>query len=322
VTLAMWKVAPALRAGNTVVLKPSPFTPLTTLAVGTSLQSVLPPGVLNVISGSDPLGAAMCQHAVPRKISFTGSTETGKKVAAAAAPDLKRLTLELGGNDPAIVLDDADPELIAEGIFSSAFFNNGQFCGAVKRVYDPQGLYAATVEALAARAQAIKVDDGMAKGAQLGPINNRPQFDRVSGLVADAVSRGARVAAGGRAMNRPGYFYHPTILADLEDGVRIVDEEQFGPALPVVAYSDLESAIARANGTPYGLMASVWSSDPDRAADVAAQLECGVVSVNSHSGGIRPDLPFSGHKWSGVGVENGPWGLHSFTELQVRCRPR
>lgn len=321
ITLAMWKIAPALRAGNTMVLKPSPYTPLATLAMGEVLREVLPPGVLNVISGRDPLGAWMTSHPTTRKISFTGSTVTGKRVAAAAADDLKRVTLELGGNDPALILDDADPEQIADSLFWGAFGNNGQICLAAKRVYAPERLYDEVVEALAVRARAARVDAGTVEGAQLGPINNRPQYERVAELVADALDQGAVAAAGGAPIDRPGYFYQPTILAGLTDGTRIVDEEQFGPALPVIAYRDLDDAVVRANSTAYGLTASVWSPDLDRAVEVAAQLDCGQVSVNVHGGGVRPDLPFGGHKHSGLGVENGPWGLHGFTELQVLTRP-
>jgi acyl-CoA reductase-like NAD-dependent aldehyde dehydrogenase len=321
IALAFWKIAPALRAGNTMVLKPSPFTPLTTLAVGQILGRVLPPGVLNVVSGRDPLGAAMTAHPVPRKVSFTGSTATGKRVAAAAAEDLKRLTLELGGNDPAIVLDDADPEQIADDLFWAAFANNGQVCLAVKRVYAPERLHDDIVEALAARARSAKVDAGTADSVQLGPINNRPQLNRVSELVADALEHGAVAAAGGAPIDRPGYFHQPTILCGLSDGTRIVDEEQFGPALPVIAYRDVDDAVARANGTNFGLTASVWSPDLDRATQVAAELGCGQVSINTHGGGVRPELPFGGHKWSGLGVENGPWGLRSYSELQVLARP-
>ncbi|RFU38614.1 aldehyde dehydrogenase family protein, partial [Actinomadura logoneensis] len=319
--LAAWKLGPALLAGNTVVLKPSPYTPLSSLLLGEALRGVLPPGVLNVVSGGDELGAWMTAHPVPRKISFTGSVATGKRVAAAAAPDLKRVTLELGGNDPAILLDDVDPEAVADRLFGAAFMNNGQVCSAVKRVYAPESIYDDVVEALAARARAAKVGDGTAEGVEYGPINNRPQFERVSELVADAIAGGAKAAAGGRAMDRPGYFFEPTVLAGAEDGTRIVDEEQFGPALPVVAYRDLDEAVARANGTHFGLSGSVWGGDADRAAEVAGRLECGTAWVNTHLA-LAPHQPFGGFKWSGVGVENGPWGLHGFTELQVVHRAR
>jgi acyl-CoA reductase-like NAD-dependent aldehyde dehydrogenase len=320
-TLAFWKIAPALLAGNTMVLKPSPFTPLSTLKVGELLRDALPPGVLNVVSGGDDLGAWMTGHPTPRKISFTGSIETGKKVAASAAPDLKRVTLELGGNDPAIVLDDADPATVAKAIFAGAFNNNGQVCSAIKRVYVPEALYDDVVEGLASYARAIKVGDGTEPDSKLGPINNEPQYERVKELVADAISQGARAVTGGKAMDGPGYFFEPTILAGLADGTRIVDEEQFGPALPVISYRDLGDAIDRANATHFGLSGSVWSADPDRASAVAAQLECGTAWVNTHLA-LSPQQPFGGFKWSGVGVENGPWGLAEFTEFQVVHRSK
>ncbi|HEY8479066.1 MAG TPA: aldehyde dehydrogenase family protein [Spirillospora sp.] len=319
--LAVWKIAPALLAGNTMVLKPSPFTPLSSLKLGEVLRDVLPPGVLNVVSGGDELGSWMTSHEIPRKISFTGSVATGKRVAAAAAPDLKRVTLELGGNDPAILLDDVDPAAVADKLFGAAFQNNGQVCSAVKRVYVPDALYDDVVDALAERAKAAKVGDGMQEGVQYGPINNEPQFERVKELVSDALSGGARAAAGGRPIDRPGYFFEPTILADVDDGTRIVDEEQFGPALPVVRYTDVEDALARANGTHFGLSGSVWGTDADRAAEVAGRLECGTAWVNTHLA-LAPHQPFGGFKWSGVGVENGPWGLYGFTELQVVHRSK
>ncbi|MFI0481100.1 aldehyde dehydrogenase family protein [Actinomadura sp. 9N215] len=319
--LAVWKLAPALLAGNTVVLKPSPFTPLSSLMLGAALRDVLPPGVLNVVSGGDALGAAMTAHDVPRKISFTGSVATGRRVAAAAAPDLKRVTLELGGNDPAIVLDDADPAAVADRLFAAAFQNNGQVCSAIKRVYVPDALYADLVDALAERARAARIGNGMDDGVQYGPINNRPQYERVGELVADALAGGARAAAGGRPVDGPGYFFAPTILADVDDGARIVDEEQFGPALPIVRYAGVEDALARANGTHFGLSGSVWGADADRAAEIAGRLECGTAWVNTHLA-LAPHQPFGGFKHSGVGVENGPWGLYGFTELQVVHRSK
>ena len=320
-TLAFWKIAPALLAGNTMVLKPSPFTPLSTLKTVELLRSVIPPGVLNVVSGGDDLGAWMTGHPVPRKITFTGSIETGKKVAQSAAPDLKRVTLELGGNDPAIVLDDADPAWVAKAIFAGAFNNNGQVCSAIKRVYVPEALYDDVVDALAAHASETKVGDGTEPDTKLGPINNAPQFERVKELVADAISGGAKAVTGGHPMDRPGYFFEPTILAGLSDGTRIVDEEQFGPALPVVSYRDLDDAVERANATHFGLSGSVWGTDADRAYEVAGRLECGTAWVNTHLA-LAPQQPFGGFKWSGIGIENGPWGLAEFSEVQVMHRSR
>ena len=320
-TLAFWKIAPALRAGNTLVLKPSPFTPLTTLRAVELLQAALPAGVLNVVSGGDGLGAAMTSHPVPRKVSFTGSIETGKKVAMSAAPDLKRLTLELGGNDPAIVLDDVNPAAVADAIFGGAFANNGQVCSAIKRVYVPERIYDDMVEALAERARRVTVGPGTDPASKLGPVNNAPQYERVQELVADALAGGARAAAGGGPLEGPGYFFSPTILADVTDGVRIVDEEQFGPALPVVSYRDVDDALARANATHFGLSGSVWGADEERAAEVAGRLECGTAWVNVHMA-LAPHQPFGGFKWSGIGVENGSWGLAGFTEIQALHRSR
>lgn len=319
--LAAYKIAPALLAGNTMVLKPSPFTPLATLRMGEVLRDVLPPGVLNVVTGGDDLGQWMTEHGTPAKITFTGSVATGKKVALAAAPDLKRVTLELGGNDPAILLDDVDPDAIADRLFWGAFTNSGQICAAVKRVYAPESIYAEVVEALADRARTVKVGDGAEDGTQLGPINNRPQFDRVCELVDDAKRQGATFVTGGAPRPGPGYFFDPTIVTGVGDGTRIVDEEQFGPVLPVMPYRDLDEVVERANATHFGLAASVWSGDSDRADEVAASLECGTVWFNSHTI-FGAHLPFGGVKWSGIGVENGSWGYYGFTELQVLYRPR
>lgn len=323
-TLAFWKIAPALRAGNTVVIKPSPYTPLSTLLVGEILREVLPAGVVNVVSGGDRLGAWMTAHPLARKISFTGSVETGKRVAAAAAPDLKRVTLELGGNDAAIILDDADVSAITDRVFWTAFQNNGQVCAAVKRVYVPDALHDDLVQALAAKAGEVRVGDGTDDGVQLGPINNKLQYERVHALVADALANGATAAAGGAPLHvgdGGGYFFAPTILTGVGDGTRIVDEEQFGPALPIVRYRDLDDTVDRVNSGRFGLGGSVWSGDPDRGADIAARLEVGTAWVNTHLS-LSPAQPFGGAKWSGLGVENGPWGLYGFTELQVLHRAR
>jgi acyl-CoA reductase-like NAD-dependent aldehyde dehydrogenase len=316
VLLAVWKIAPALLAGNTVVLKPSPFTPLATLKLGEILRDVVPAGVLNVVSGGDALGAWISSHPVVRKISFTGSVATGKKVAASAAPDLKRVTLELGGNDAAIVLDDADPQAVVPKLFWGAFANSGQVCSAIKRVYVPDALYEPIAQGLAELARGVKVGDGLEAGVELGPVNNEPQFERVCELVEDAKAHGGKILAGGAPAGGAGYFYQPTIVGGLSDGVRLVDEEQFGPALPVLRYRDVQEAVERANATHFGLSGSVWSANPERAAEVAGELECGTAWVNQHLA-ILPTTPFGGAKWSGIGVENGPWGLLGFTEIQV-----
>ena len=316
IVTAVNKVAPALAAGNAVVLKPSPYTPLATLAIGSLLAEVLPAGILNVISGRDPLGAEMVAHPVPRKIALTGSVATGKRVAAEAGTDLKRVTLELGGNDAAIVLDDVDVEHAADGLFWGAFSNCGQVCVAIKRLYVPRSRYDEVVDALAAKAASVRVGDGMEPETEIGPLNNEPQLARVRELVADALAHGARVAAGGAPLERDGWFHAPTIVAGATDGMRIVDEEQFGPALPVIAYDALEDAIERANDTMFGLGGSVWGEDRERARAVAAQLQCGTAWINAHRV-LQPHQPFPAVKWSGIGVHGGILGLEECTEIQT-----
>ncbi|HLK12325.1 MAG TPA: aldehyde dehydrogenase family protein [Candidatus Binatia bacterium] len=310
------KLGPALLAGNTVVAKPSPFTPLSSLALGAALREVFPPGTLNVLGGGDEVGAWLTAHPTVRKISFTGSVPTGKKIARAAADDLKRVTLELGGNDPAIVLPDVDPAQVAPKLFWGAFTNSGQVCVAIKRLYVHEDVYRPLLAALTALAAQTKIGDGLAPDTQLGPINNRPQFERVCGLVEDAKRHGGHVAVGGAPLRRPGYFYPPTLVTDVGEGVRLVDEEQFGPALPVIPYRDLDDAFAQANHTHYGLGGSVWTADPARGEALAQRLECGTAWVNQHLS-LSPRIPFGGVKWSGIGRENGPWGVDEFCELQV-----
>ncbi|HVW28139.1 MAG TPA: aldehyde dehydrogenase family protein [Polyangiaceae bacterium] len=316
ILIATSKIAPALLAGNTVVLKPSPFTPLSTLALGAVLNRALPKGVLNVVSGGNDLGAWLTAHPDVKKISFTGSVATGKRVGQTAAADLKRVTLELGGNDPAIVLDDADPESVALSLFWSAFTNSGQICTAVKRVYAPESVYEPLVAALAKIAREVKVGDGLDPDSQLGPINNPMQLERVAGLVEDARRRGATMRAGGARLPRKGYFYAPTIVTGAGDDVPVVNEEQFGPVLPVLPYRALDDAIERANATHFGLGASVWSKSLERARRVADELEAGTVWINQHLA-LTALAPFAGAKWSGVGEAGGRWGLASFMQKHV-----
>ncbi|MFB7890654.1 aldehyde dehydrogenase family protein [Microbacterium sp. NPDC056044] len=314
--LAAWKFVPALLAGNTMVLKPSPFTPVATARLGELVADVLPPGVLTVVTGGDDLGAAMTQHPTPRKVTMTGSVATGRKVAVAAGHDLKRVTLELGGNDPAIVLGDADVADIAPRLFTAAFANNGQICTAVKRVYAHDDVYDELVAALGAIAAETVVGNGFDEGVRLGPLANEAQRDRVETLVDEAARDGARIVTGGRRIDGPGWFYAPTIVADLPDGTGLETEEQFGPALPVIRYRDLDDAVERANAGDYGLGASVWGVDADAAAAVAGRLEAGTVWVNAHLA-LAPTLPFGGHKHSGLGIENGRLGLHEYTRVRV-----
>ncbi len=316
VILLAWKLAPSWLAGNTVVAKPSPYTPLTSLMVADTLKDIVPPGVLNVLSGGNDLGALLSKHPDVRKISFTGSVATGKKIAAVAADDLKRVTLELGGNDPAIVLDDVDPKAVADGLFWGAFQNSGQVCTAIKRLYVHEKVYQPIVDGIVERAKKVRVGDGLDPETQLGPINNKMQLERVMGLVDDAKKSGGKVLAGGVRLEGSGYFYPPTIVSEVGEGVRLVDEEQFGTALPIIKYSKLDDAIEQANRTHYGLGGSVWSSDTERGKAVVQELESGTGWVNHHMD-ITPFAPFGGAKWSGIGYENGRWGYEAFTELQV-----
>lgn len=313
--IAVYKLAPALLAGNTLILKPAPTTPLTALMLGAMVKDILPPGVLNIIADNNDLGAALTKHPKIAKISFTGSTPTGKAIMASAAGTLKRLTLELGGNDAAIVLDDADPKKIAAGIFGSAFLNSGQVCIALKRLYVHESIYDSLCDEIAAMANSAVVGDGMEAGTQFGPVQNKAQFDKVCHYVESAKQTG-KIIAGGDIPNRPGYFVPLTVVRDIEDGTPLVDEEPFGPVLPIIKYTDLEDVIARANSSPYGLGGSVWSSNMERAQQVASRIDSGTVWVNQHCA-FGPHIPFPPAKESGVGVEWGKEGLEEFTAMQV-----
>ena len=319
--LAMFKVAPALLAGNTMVLKPSPFTPLATLKIGELAADILPAGVLNVISGGDSLGPWMTEHPGFDKISFTGSTQTGRRVMASVAPTLKRVTLELGGNDPAIVLPDADVEKIAEELFWAAFRNNGQICIATKRMYVHEDVYEPLKNALVAYAKTVTVGDGAQQGTQIGPINNRPQYERVLELIQDAKDKGYQFLVGGEKSDAPGYFIPITIIDNPPEDSRIVQEEQFGPVLPLIKFNDIDDVIARANATEYGLGGSVWGTDVDKAFEIAQHIASGTVWVNETQH-LSPLAAFGGMKQSGVGVEGGLEGLLEYTNAQTLVRKK
>ncbi len=320
IQLASAKFAPALAAGNTVVLKPSPFTPLAARLLVSVVAAALPEDVLTVVTGREPLGARLAAHPGIRHVTFTGSIPTGRAVAAGAAASLARVTLELGGNDAAVLLDDVDVERIADRLFWAAFRNCGQVCMAVKRVYAPARLYADVVEALAQRAKSVVVGAGLDPDSRMGPLNNAPQLARVEGCTARALADGARAAAGGHRLDRPGYFFAPTVLADVPSGSPVVVEEQFGPVLPVLPYGNLDEAVAAANATGFGLGGSVWGTDLDRAEAVAGRLECGTAWINHHAE-LSLAQPFAGTKESGVGVAGGPWGLYGNLQPFVLHRP-
>ncbi|MFC9929990.1 aldehyde dehydrogenase family protein [Streptomyces sp. NPDC127190] len=319
--LAAAKFAPALAAGNTIVLKPSPFTPLATRLLGSVLATALPEDVLTVVTGREPLGARLASHPGIRHVTFTGSVPTGRAVAEAAAASLARVTLELGGNDAAVLLEDVEVDRIADRLFWAAFRNCGQVCMAVKRVYAPARLHAEVVEALAQRAKTVPVGAGLAPDTRLSPVNNAPQLARVEQVVKQALTDGARAAAGGHRLDGLGYFFAPTILTDVPPGSPVVTEEQFGPVLPVLPYRSLDEAVDAANGTGFGLGGSVWGTDLDRAEAVADRLECGTAWINHH-GELSLAQPFAGVKNSGVGVAGGPWGLYGNLRPFVVHRPQ
>ena len=313
--LLAFKLPPALIAGNTIVIKPAPTTPLSTLRVAELIKDVAPPGVINVITDLNDLGAALTAHPDVRKISFTGSTATGAKVMAGAAGLLKRITLELGGNDAGIVLNDVDPKEAAPKLFNSAFQNTGQVCIAMKRLYVHEDIYDEMCDELATLANETVIGNGLEQGTKLGPLNNKMQFDKVKALIEEAKTDG-NVIAGGEVPDQPGYFIRPTIVRDIEEGSRLVDEEQFGPVLPVMKFSDEKDAVERANATQWGLGGSVWSSDLDKAYALAEKMEAGTIWINKHSE-LDPTIPFGGSNQSGLGKELGSEGLEEFTQLKI-----
>jgi acyl-CoA reductase-like NAD-dependent aldehyde dehydrogenase len=315
--ITVWQIAPALRMGNAVVVKPSEFTPLSVLALIKVINEELPEGLLTVVSGGREVGARLAEHPAIGKIMFTGSTATGKAIIKSSAETVKRLTLELGGNDAGIVLPDADPKAIAEGLFWGAFINTGQTCAALKRLYVHDDIYDAVCSELTAVAAAMPMGVGLDENNVLGPLQNRQQFDIVTRLVEAAKASGARVLLGGNPdADQPGNFYPTTLVADIDNDNPLVAEEQFGPALPIIRYSTVDEAVAKANGLDVGLGASVWSSDPAAAREVASRIQAGTVWINSH-GMVNPLIPFGGSKQSGYGLEFGVEGLKALGIPQV-----
>lgn len=309
------KLAPALMTGNVVIAKPAPSTPLTSLLLGEIARDIVPPGVFQVLAGGNEIGAMLACHPDVAKVSLTGSTATGRKVMGSGASTLKRLTLELGGNDAAIMLEDADIDTVAPQIFHAATFNAGQICFAAKRVFAPASKYDALCAALARCAQNAVVDDGIKEGTQIGPIQNRAQYDKLLGYLADAHSSG-NVIAGGAPLERQGYFIAPTVVRDIADDAALVREEQFGPIIPVLSYDGLDEVVARANATEYGLGATIWGRDLEAAMSVARRLDTGTVWINDFLA-VTPDVPVSPARQSGLGVENGVEGLREYMQPHV-----
>lgn len=319
--ITVWQIGPSLRMGNTVVAKPSEYTPLSVLAMLAVMNDVLPADVLIGVSGDREVGARLASHPDIDKIMFTGSTATGRRIIESSAGNLARLTLELGGNDAGIVLPGTEVSAIAQDLFWGAFINTGQTCAAMKRLYVHDSVYDEVVDALAEIAASVPMGNGLDENNVLGPLQNRAQFDIVSRLVEDAKGRGARVVTGGEAAPELGeLFYRSTIVADIDNDAALVQEEQFGPALPVIRYSDVDEAFAFANSVDVGLGASVWASDPEAAREAATRMESGTVWINSH-GGLHPMVPFGGVKSSGYGLEFGVEGLKSVAVTQVVSGP-
>ncbi|KAH7408904.1 aldehyde dehydrogenase [Cadophora sp. MPI-SDFR-AT-0126] len=315
-SLACGKISPAVLTGNTIIIKPSPFTPYTAIKVVELAQKFFPPGVVQVLTGDDSLGPQLTLHAGVDKITFTGSTATGKRIMESASKTLKRVTLELGGNDPAIVCKSVDIPTVAPAIATLAFLNSGQICLALKRIYIHSSIYPAFRDAMVAYTKTLKVGEGFEDGVFLGPIQNKMQYDRVQGFFDDVEKNGMSVAVGGKVPDSKGYFINPTIIDNPDDDSRIVVEEPFGPILPILPWADEDDVIARANNTQMGLGASVWSNDLDEAARIAKQLEAGSVWVNAHMEWM-PSAAFAGHKQSGIGAENGVAGLKAYCNVQV-----
>lgn len=319
--ITIWQIGPSLRMGNTVVAKPSEYTPLSVLALISVINEVLPEDVLIAVSGDREVGARLASHPDIDKIMFTGSTATGRRIIESSAGNLARLTLELGGNDAGIVLPGTDPQAIAQDLFWGAFINTGQTCAAMKRLYVHDSVYDEVVDALAEIAANTPIGNGLDEGNVLGPLQNKAQFDIVSGLVDAARDGGARIVTGGEAAPELGeLFYRPTIVADIDNDAALVQEEQFGPALPVIRYSDVDQAFELANAVDVGLGSSVWSSDLDAAREVASRMQAGTVWINNH-GGLHPMVPFGGVKSSGYGLEFGVEGLKSVAVTQVVSGP-
>ena len=317
IMMAIQKIVPALVAGCTIVLKPSPFTPLTTLRIAELIKDVVPAGTVNIITGPDELGPLITEHPGIDKITFTGSTATGKKIMEGASRDLKRITLELGGNDASIVLPDADVEKVAEQLFWSSFSNAGQVCIAAKRIYIHEDIYDDLSQAIADYAKNVTVGDGSQQGTGVGPIQNKKQFERVCELIQDAKDQGYNFLVGGEVdPSGTGYYVPITILDNPPEDARIVAEEQFGPIMPLMKFADIDEAIERANNSEYGLAGAIWTKDTDKGVEIAEQLETGTVWINEFMH-LSPFAPFGGHKQSGFGAEYGIDGLKEFTYPQV-----
>ncbi|MGY2274786.1 aldehyde dehydrogenase [Pseudomonas azotoformans] len=315
VWILMSKIGAALMTGNTAIGKPAPTTPITTLMLGELAASIFPAGVFQTLVDENELGPLLTSHPDVAYVSFTGSTETGKKVLNSTVATLKRSTLELGGNDVAIVLDDADIKTVAPKVFRAGFLNAGQICFAAKRVYVPNLMMKAFVAELVNLAQQARPGDGFDATTTLGPVQNKAQYDKVRAFIDEAKDQGA-VVVSGQQVPEDGYFIAPTIVTGLADTARLVTEEQFGPVLPILGYDNLDELILRANDSNFGLGASVWTSNTDRGIEVASRIEAGTVWINTHVS-LPFDVPFGGAKQSGIGQQGGIEGMQDYTQVRI-----
>ncbi len=315
VILLMNKLGPCLVTGNCMVAKPAPTTPLTTLLFGELASEILPAGVFNTITNQHELGRLMTSHPDIEKIAFTGSTGTGIKVMILAVESIKRVTLELGGNDAAIVMADVPAKEAAQKVYQGAMTNAGQICVAIKRAYVHDSIYDEFCEAIAELANSAVVGDGRQQGTTIGPVQNKMQYGKVR-LLLEAAKKNGTVLAGGEMSEGIGYFIPPTIVKDLDDDAPLVHEEQFGPVLPVLKFSDIDDVVRRANYSKYGLAGTIWGRDLVRAVEIARRSNSGTVWINQHLA-IDANLPFRGSNQSGIGAELGQAGLHKYTQAHI-----
>jgi phenylacetaldehyde dehydrogenase len=318
--MAAWKLGPALAAGCTCVLKPAEQTPLTALRLGDLIiEAGFPPGVVNILTGyGETVGAALVTHPGVDKIAFTGSTLVGKAINKAATDTLKRVSLELGGKSPVIVLPDADVESVIGGAAGAIFFNAGQVCAAGSRLYVHRKIFDRVVEGVGGAAQSIRLGPGLDPATQMGPLVSREQQERVISYIESGRNDGASVVAGGNTPSHPGFYVKPTVLADVNRAMRVVQEEIFGPVLVAQRFDDLDEVAALANDTPYGLSASIWSNDLKAVHRLVPKIKAGTVWVNTH-GPVDANMPFGGFKHSGIGREHGRVGVEMYTELKSVC---
>ncbi|MGQ4615966.1 aldehyde dehydrogenase family protein [Nocardia sp. R7R-8] len=319
IVLTMVKLAPALATGNTLVLKPSPFAPVALTLALQKIAAALPVGVLNVVHGEGDVGAALCSHPLVRKVGFTGGTATAQKVIEATAATTKNVTLELGGNDPAIVLDDADIDAVLDRILGGVYTRSGQICFAVKRIYLPRSMYGRFADAFCDRVDEFEIGHGLDPRAKFGPLNNEAQFKKVNDLLDHTRNSSADVVELGRKLDpsawENGYYVLPHVVRDVEHTAPVSREEQFGPVIPLIAYDNEEQAVDWANDSAYGLCSSVWTTDRDRGLSVARRIEAGTTFINTHSfESLDLRMPFGGIKQSGIGREFGTYGLSEYVE--------